>query len=344
MLGWGGLLLIGVAFGSWALTGLVRGYAASHEVLDRPTVRGAHVVPTPRGGGLAIAATVFAGISVAAALDLIDGALGLAMVGGGGAVSAVGWLDDRRGLSPVPRLMVHAGAATFAVVVFDGLPRASAWGGADLGAAGSALAVIGLVWAINLYNFMDGLDGLAAVEAAQVGLAGALLSLAVGDRSTAFASALVAAGAGGFLPWNWTPAKIFLGDVGSGLFGFLFGVLALGGERGGGLPMGVWAILLAVFGIDTTVTLARRLIRGEAWYTAHRHHAYQRLARSGWGHARVVLAVAGVNVWLAALATLAVLRPTCLREALLLAIASVVLAYAGVEFRAGMPCSSWRER
>lgn len=338
------MLLIAVAIASWALTGLVQRYASSRKVLDRPTVRSAHTVPTPRGGGLAVAATVFAGVTAAAMLQLIDGALALALVGGGGAVSVVGWLDDRRSLSPAPRLVVHFAAAVFAVALFDGLPRASVWGGADLGLAGSGLAVIALVWATNLYNFMDGLDGLAAVEAAQVGLVGALLSLAVGDESTAFASALVAAAAAGFLRWNWTPAKIFLGDVGSGLIGFLFGVLALGAERGGGLPIGIWIILLAVFGVDTAVTLVRRLFRGEAWYAAHRHHAYQRLARSGWGHARVVLAIAAVNLWLAALATLAVLRPPYLVGALAVAVASVVLAYVAVERRAAMPRMSGRER
>lgn len=335
---WGQLLLLAgaVAVVSWSLTGLVRRYALWREVLDRPSDRSAHTAPTPRGGGLAVAAAIFAGLGLAVAVGLIGRALGLALVGGGAAVSLVGWLDDRRGLSPVSRLIVHVGAAIYAVVLLDGLPRASVWGGADLGLVGSALAVLGLVWAVNLYNFMDGLDGLAATEAVQVGCAGAVLSWFVGDGDTAVACGLVAAAATGFLRWNWAPARIFLGDVGSGLFGFLFGVLALSAERAAGLPIVIWMILLAIFGFDATITLLRRTLRGEIWYAPHRQHAYQRLAHFGWSHARVVVAVVVLNLLLFGLAVTAVLKPGCTGEVATAALVAVTVVYMAVELATPM--------
>lgn len=326
-----GLLVAGVMVASWALTGLVRRYASSRSVLDRPTERSAHRIPTPRGGGLAVAASVFAGLGVAVALGRVDDSLALALVGGGGAVAVAGWIDDRRGLAPSSRLMVHVAAATFAVVVLGGLPRAGLWGGVDLGWAGSIVAILGVVWSINLYNFMDGLDGLAATEALQVGAAGAILCFGAGDGSGGAAAAIIAGAAAGFLPWNWAPARIFLGDVGSGLLGFLFGVLALGTERAGGVPIGAWVILLAVFGFDATVTLVRRVLRGARWDTPHRCHAYQRLAGAGWSHPAVVGAIATFNLWLAGLAAVAVRWPPAALFAGLAAAGTVAAAYLAVE-------------
>jgi Fuc2NAc and GlcNAc transferase len=168
-----------------------------------------------------------------------------------------------------------------------------------LGTAGSLLAVVGLAWLTNLYNFMDGIDGLAASEAVSVGLVGGGILAVAGADGIALAAFSLAATAGGFLVFNWPPAKIFMGDVGSGLLGYAFGVLALASERAGAVPLVVWMFLLAVFIVDATATLIRRVMKGERWYEAHRAHAYQRAVQAGYSHRQVTLAIMGLNVLLA---------------------------------------------
>jgi Fuc2NAc and GlcNAc transferase len=190
------------------------------------------------------------------------------------------------------RLLVHIVAAGWAVAQLGPLQAA--------GPVGSLLAGIGVVWAINLYNFMDGIDGLAAIEAITAAGAAAVLLAAGGHIGLALAAGLVAASALGFLPWNWPPARIFMGDVGSGLLGYLFGALALAGHNAGALSVAGWLALLGVFVFDATATLLRRLVAGERVSTAHRLHAYQRLVQSGWPHRRVTFGAAAANGFLAA--------------------------------------------
>ncbi|HEU5207807.1 MAG TPA: hypothetical protein VFU06_00235, partial [Longimicrobiales bacterium] len=163
-----------------------------------------------------------------------------------------------------------------------------------------------IVWLINLYNFMDGIDGIAASEALVVCAVGALLASLMGASSVAIAAAVIAAAAAGFLVWNWDPAKIFMGDVGSGLLGYCIAVVALGSENLGGPPLFVWLVLGAVFFVDATVTLLRRVLHGEVWFVAHRRHAYQRAVQAGLAHAVVTGAVVGLNVLLGAIAYLMV--------------------------------------
>jgi Fuc2NAc and GlcNAc transferase len=282
------------------LTGAVLAYAIRRNLLDHPNHRSAHQIPTPRGGGLAIALAVGAGLAAAMSLRWVDLRLGGTLLGGGALIAVVGWIDDRRGLSPLVRAGAHIIAAALAVYILGGLPQLIVGTSAvTLGRLGDVIALLGIVWLTNLYNFMDGIDGLAGVEAVQVaGFAVVMASLA-GSAELGVAAALVGAGSLGFLLWNWPPARIFMGDVGSGLLGYCFGVLALAGE-GRGVPLLGWFILLGVFVVDATVTLIRRMARGEAWYAAHRSHAYQRAALSGWGHKAVTMIVAGVNLGLGA--------------------------------------------
>ncbi len=279
---------------AWLSTGLVLRHALRHGLLDVPNERSSHTVPTPRGGGLGIAVSFL----VAVALLVFWGlpAHVAAALMGGGMVAGVGWLDDRRPTSPLLRLSVHALAALWAVVWLHGLPSLDL--GiirVPLGMSGSVLAVIALVWITNLYNFMDGIDGLAASQALLAGIGGGWLLWQSGDASLAMVSFSLAAASGGFLIWNWPPARIFMGDTGSGLLGFSLGTIALAGEQRGSLPALVWMILLALFIGDATLTLLRRLFQGEAWYNAHRSHAYQRLVQRGWSHLRVTLGAWLIN-------------------------------------------------
>jgi Fuc2NAc and GlcNAc transferase len=286
--------MLGAAGVSAILTGMVRAYAVRSSLLDVPNERSLHRTPTPRGGGIAIVLVTLAGLVGLAAIRAIPASVAWTLGGGGALVAAVGWLDDRRGVSAPARALVHAVAAGWAVAWIWGEP-----------APGAILGALGIVWGINLYNFMDGIDGLAAVEAVSVGaIAGALL-LAAGNITLAIVTMLVAVSAVGFLGWNWAPARIFMGDVGSGFLGYTFGALALLSHRSDAVSLTLWLLVMGVFFFDATVTLLRRMARGERWYQAHRSHAYQRLVRAGSSHARVTTLALLVNLGLGALAWLA---------------------------------------
>ena len=289
---------------SWLLTRAVRRYALSHDVIDVPNERSSHDRPTPRGGGAAIVVTFVVACICLYGARIMPGNLAAALIGGAAAISIVGWLDDRRGLHPLVRFGVHLAAAIWALAWLHGMTGISL--GAlqlHLGFIGTVVAAVFIVWCINLYNFMDGIDGIAAGQTVAVAGAGGLfiLSHAAGNPIGIVALAL-AGSAAGFLIWNWAPARIFMGDTGSGFIGYIFGALMIASERAHALPLTAWLLLSAVFIFDATATLMRRVLRGEKWYSAHRQHAYQRLVQLGWSHGAVTTAVLFVDVALAALA------------------------------------------
>jgi Fuc2NAc and GlcNAc transferase len=313
------------------LTGLARRIAVARSVLDVPNERSSHTSPTPSGGGLAIVAVVLSGVAILWVTGVLGRGESWAILGGGALVAVVGWLDDRRSLGASTRLAAHVVAAGWALWWLGGMPFLTT--GHDvhsLGMFGTVLAGLAIVWAINVTNFMDGIDGLAAGEVVTVTLTAALL-LAEAHPPLAAAAALTGGAALGFLPWNWRPARIFMGDTGSGFLGFVLAVLAVASERAGALPALVWIVLYAVFATDATVTLLRRAWRGERWYSAHRSHAYQRAVQAGWSHARVTATVLLVNVGLGLLAWRAAARPELLGAALAAAAGVTGLAYCLVE-------------
>ena len=181
----------------------------------------------------------------------------------------------------------------------------------SFGWAGYVFGALGIVWAINLFNFMDGIDGIAASEAIFVALAGTLLSVpTAASTSVGLAALVLAATCGGFLLWNWPPAKIFLGDVGSGYLGYVIVVLAVAATRDNPIALWVWLILGGAFFVDATVTLLRRALRHERVQEAHRSHAYQWLARRWGSHGKVTLATLGLNLlWLFPCAAFAARHP-----------------------------------
>lgn len=290
-----------------ALTPLARRYALARSILDVPNPRSLHSAPVPRGGGLAIVATFALGIVILGSIGLVPVRLAIALVGGGLIVALIGWLDDRSGLRPLVRIAAHSISAVWALGWLGGVDQLQ-FGGHTLqpGAVMNVLAAVGIVWWTNLYNFMDGIDGIAAGQAVTVGAGAALLTLVSGASSVGFLPLVLAGAAGGFLPFNWAPARIFMGDSGSGYLGFAFAVLALGSERSGGLPALYWVMLSGVFIFDSTITLIRRAAQGQVWYAAHRSHAYQRLVAVGHSHARVAGGVMAVNVCIIATLALAV--------------------------------------
>jgi Fuc2NAc and GlcNAc transferase len=326
----------GAFLASAGAAGLVRRYALARSLLDFPNERSSHSVPTPRGGGLAIVVVVLLGVLLLALDGRLDSRVALALGGGGGLVAAVGWLDDRRGVPAAIRLAVQAAAAVWAVVWLRGMPQLTiGTGSVHLGPGGALLAGLAVVWATNLYNFMDGIDGLAAAEAVTVGSAGALL-LAGREPSLAIIAILTAAAAAGFLLWNWPPARLFMGDVGSGFLGFLFGALAVASENAHALPALVWLVLLGPFFVDATVTLIRRMVRGERWLSAHRSHAYQRAVQAGWSHGRVTGVVVWLSVALGVLGSLAARAPALIGPVLAVTFGGLGTLYLLMERRRPM--------
>ena len=279
------------------LTGLVRAYALRRALLDHPGSRSSHRQPTPRGGGLGLVVTSLPAVGLALAAGVVQPALALALLGGCGAVALIGWVDDHGHVPAGWRLLVHGLAAAWGLAWVGGLPPLDLpFGLIDLGWPGHALALVALVWLLNLYNFMDGIDGLAGLEAVTVAGAVVLLALvSAADLVSLLPLAVLAAAVLGFLPWNFPRARIFLGDVGSGFIGLWLGLCALSAAGQDPEWLWAWLILLAVFLVDATWTLLRRLLRGCSPTQAHRSHGYQRAARALGSHPPVSLLVAALN-------------------------------------------------
>jgi Fuc2NAc and GlcNAc transferase len=333
------LLLVGSALATALATGWVYAKALRDGMVDVPNQRSSHLVPVPRGGGIAMVTAFSAGMIVIVAIVSVPVPLGLftALVPGALAVAWVGWIDDRRGVSAPVRALVHAGAAIWAVAWLGGLPMLRI-GSLELplGIAGAALAVLGIVWFLNLFNFMDGIDGIASSQAVAISLVAGAMAWARSDVSVAAAYMLLAGASIGFMLWNWPPARIFMGDVGSGFLGYVLAVLAIAGELRGSVPLAVWIVLVSVFAFDATVTLIRRLIRRERVYEAHRKHAYQRAVMSGLSHRTVTLGALALTSTLGAWASVAMRRPSVTGLIIFGALLLLTIVYVAIERRQPM--------
>jgi UDP-N-acetylmuramyl pentapeptide phosphotransferase/UDP-N-acetylglucosamine-1-phosphate transferase len=206
-------------------------------------------------------------------------------------VALVSFMDDRAGVRVAYRFAAHAIAA--ALLMKAGLALASAplpgvsWPWAAWVAAG--ISVLFVVWTINLYNFMDGMDGFAGGMAVIGFGTFAALGWLSGHTGFVAVSLITASASAGFLLFNFPPARIFMGDVGSSSLGLLTAALSLWGARDGVFPFWIALLVFSPFIVDATVTLVRRLLTGERVWQAHRTHCYQRLVGMGWGHRKTVL-------------------------------------------------------
>lgn len=293
-------LIIGLTvifLSSMAITALVRRYALKYSVMDEPNDRSSHSIPTPTGGGLSISLAFITGVILLAVWAMIPVNIAVALGGGGLLVSFIGWIDDHRNTAAIWRAIFYLIAAVWALFWIDG------FNSIDLGVydlhmpyIGNLLAVLGIAWLTNLYNFMDGTDGIAGIQAISTALLSGILFWMDTQQGIALICFILTAASAGFLVWNWPPAKIFMGDVGSCLIGFTFGVLALIGEKTGSVPILIWMIMLAIFICDATLTLLRRIAKGERWYSAHKSHAYQRFIQLGASHKKLALWVLSINI------------------------------------------------
>ncbi|MDR0276660.1 MAG: glycosyltransferase family 4 protein [Paucimonas sp.] len=293
-----------IAVISLLVTGLLRRYALSTSLIDVPNARSSHTVPTPRGGGVAIVLSFLAALP----LGWLDGSLPtgafVGLAGAGALVAVIGFMDDHGHIAARWRLLGHFTGAAWALFWLGGLPPLQVFGlDLDLGWLGALLAAFYLVWMLNLYNFMDGIDGLASVEAICATVGMCALYFASGHPQLIWPALILGMAVAGFLFWNFPPAKIFMGDAGSGFLGITLGILALQAAWTDSRLFWAWLILLGVFIVDATVTLIRRLMIGQKVYEAHRTHAYQYASRRYGRHLPVTLGVLAINLfWLLPLA------------------------------------------
>lgn len=289
-----------------------KNYSESKDLLlDKPKARSAHTVPVPRGGGIIF---VFWGLVITtffAWQEKIEWPLWLSLVPSGILVGIVAFLDDYRHVHISIRLLAYLVAAALFVGMIEAAYEFSfimphAWY-IDLLVDGFLIFCI--LWSINLYNFMDGVDGLAAIEGLFIFGVGGWWLYASGGDNLAIIMWLLSAALLGFLCWNWAPAKVFMGDVGSTFLGFLIAALAVLGQIKYHIPMVLWLIVYGVFIFDATVTLLRRFIAGEQIYKTHRLQAIHRLHDSQWSHTSIVVGVIFINILLSSLATAAFYYP-----------------------------------
>jgi len=309
-------------FAAWAATGLALRLLRQRQIMDHPNARSSHAVPTPRGGGIAVIVVLALGWLAAGMIDPDGLARTWPVLLLGLALATLSFVDDLRGLPVAVRFGAQAVAVIVAVSllpaerpVFQGLLPPLA----DRLAAGLLW-----LWFINLFNFMDGIDGITAVETFTIGAGVAIAALLLALPPDLVLIGATAAGtAVGFALWNWQPARIFLGDVGSVGLGFLLGwlLLELAG-RGAWLP----AMILPLYYLaDATLTLLRRLLQGETPWHAHRSHFYQWAARGLSSHARVAGLILGLNLGLIGLAAWSAQAPAAGGLALTAAVAATLL-------------------
>jgi Fuc2NAc and GlcNAc transferase len=293
-------------------------------ILDTPNERSSHEVVTPRGGGISFVIIFSICISIMYAIGSVTIELYLSFIVGGLVVGGIGLWDDYSHVNVGVRLFVHFLAAITALVLMGCIQFIQVYDfHLQLGWFGYLLSLFLIVWLLNLFNFMDGIDGLAAIEAIFVASSAAVILLAGTDNKintiTQIASydktmisllLILSFSVLGFLIFNWSPAKIFMGDVGSGFLGFVLGVLVIATTMAGKLTIWTWMILLGIFIVDATSTLIRRIIEGERWYEAHQSHAYQHAAKRWNSHRKITLSVLSINIlWLFPLGWLAAIKP-----------------------------------
>ncbi len=304
------LLALGFA-GAVAGTALYLRVARRLGIVATPNQRTLHAGIVPRGGGVVVALTFLAGVTFLFALGELPGRWFLALAGGGLVITAVGFIDDVADLSMRARVVAHLIVALWA----------AAWLGRDLsvevgtahiemGWLGYAFAAAAVVCMVNLFNFMDGIDGIEASGVLWFS-SGALAILEWrGGSALSAPIALLGVASAGFLLFNWPPARLFLGDAGSGFYGYAFSVLILVTMTTGEISLWTWIILLAYFLGDTTTTLVIRMWTVPRFYSTHRSHAYQNLARLWQNHRRMTLIVLAIDlVWLLPLAAASVKWP-----------------------------------
>jgi UDP-N-acetylmuramyl pentapeptide phosphotransferase/UDP-N-acetylglucosamine-1-phosphate transferase len=294
----------------FAVGWLARG-RLSTLVLDHPNPRSLHEAPIPRTGGLGLLAG--AGLAIGIIAPGLPAAIWIALA----VLLLVSFLEDLRGIPAFARLALHIAVSTlFAAAILGG----------EHGPIVVAAAALAIAWMANLYNFMDGSDGLAGGMAVFGFSFYGLAAWLAGSTEFALVNLSIAAAAGAFLVFNFHPARIFMGDAGSVPLGFLAAALGLIGWLQQDWTWWFPPLVFSPFIVDASVTLARRLLRREKVWQAHRDHCYQRLVQLGWGHGKTALAEYAVMLACGIAALVALMLPVDGQVALLAAVAASYIA------------------
>lgn len=284
-----------------ALCGVYLRLARGWRILDAPNERSSHMLPTPHGGGAALFLAFTVGLLLAVPLYGFWEEPFITLAGAALLMAALGMLDDLRGLSIRVRLLLYGAIClAVAILLLQDVIAANSFRGSVL----VLCAALAMLWSLNLYNFMDGIDGIAALQTLLAcAAAGGLSWVYAGDRSYAVFCLLIAAAHGGFLVWNFPPARLFMGDAGSVATGFLLAGLAVIGAVHGQVNPLCWLVLLAVFITDASWTLLWRILTSQPFMQPHKLHAYQRLSRRWNSHVKVDILLLVINaLWLFPLA------------------------------------------
>ncbi|WP_034592983.1 MraY family glycosyltransferase [Acinetobacter sp. HA] len=322
---------------AFAMTYFMRAYALKKNIIDNPNERSSHSVPTPRGGGVAVVCSYLLALAVLIYSQQLTLHIGLTLMAAGFVIALLGFLDDHGHINSMLRLAVHFLVAIGVVISLGGFSEVTAFNGLALGFSANIIAVLFLVWLLNLYNFMDGINGIASVEAITTTVSMAILYAILNTSLNLDILWLLAACVFGFLLWNFPKAKIFMGDACSGFLGLTLGILALIALKENLALFCAWIICLGMFVVDATYTLINRVLSGYKMYDAHRSHSYQILSRKWGSHTPVTLAVAAINLlWLLPLAYYTVTQPLAYPEFMVL-VAYLPLVLIAMKLKAGHP-------
>lgn len=321
---------------SLIITFFIKNYAINNNLIDVPNQRSSHSTPTPRGGGVAIVICYLLFLIYLYFSKTIDSQIFIGFSVSSLLVAVIGFMDDHQDLSAKVRLLVHFIAAGILVYFSGGLPDIEFAGVLfNLGWMGTVFVIFFIVWMINLYNFMDGIDGLAASEIIISSTVMGLLALIYYQNTPlAYLAWGLACSAIGFLFLNFPPAKIFMGDAGSGFLGITAISLILFFGQVDQSLIWAWGIMLSVFIVDASFTLSQRMLKKHSVSEAHRNHAYQKASRKFNSHKTVTISIAAINIiWLAPLAFLTVAGFIDGFFALLIAYTPIILL--AIYFKAG---------
>lgn len=322
---------------AFSFTYFMRAYALKKNIIDSPNERSSHSIPTPRGGGVSVVCSYLLVLAVLVYSQQLTVHIGLTLMAAGFVIALLGFLDDHGHINSMLRLAIHFLVAIGVVISLDGFAEVSVFNGVQLGFIANILAVLFLVWLLNLYNFMDGINGIASIEAITTTVSMAILYFILNTSLNSDLLWLLAACVLGFLLWNFPKAKIFMGDACSGFLGLTLGILALIALKENLTLFCAWIICLGVFVVDATYTLIKRVLNGYKMYDAHRSHSYQILSRHWGNHTPVTLAVAAINLlWLFPIAYMMVTQPWVYPELTVL-IAYLPLILIAIKLRAGNP-------
>lgn len=291
------ILCISIMLFSCLIIYLIRFYSIKYNKFDVPNYRSSHTQPTPKSGGLCVVLTLLMTIIYLFLYEMVENSIAIGMLMGLSIVAITGLIDDYKDISIVKRMFTYMLSAVFSIYMIGGLTSISINNYTfHLEYLGYILSVLLVVWLINLYNFMDGTDGFAAIQTITVSLFCTYLFIATENVSYTILILCLFSSTLAFLFWNWSPAKIFMGDVGSCSIGFLFGYLAIYTEERSIISISIWLILLAPFIGDATFTLLKRMLNREKWYEAHNTHAYQKFFHSGFSHSQLAIGLFLLNV------------------------------------------------